>query len=184
MISSNPHAALSLDLPPVCRGFSANQRASRLDGTRGRLWLAGLSRARGDQYQLRTQFANTGQTGYLWLRNWYAIINYWVTVLVNSGGDHDRGDDVRRLRHGQLGQAQQQHRARARLWSGQYCDIVDMIVTHAYTVVAGRVRYFVLLNYSYKYWSIIKTRDSFGICSSWGFQNCPWKLNLTKNCLS
>ena len=27
---------------------------------------------------------------------------------------------------------------------------------------------------------MIKTRDSFGICSSWAFQNCPWKLNLTK----
>ena len=48
------------------------------------------------------------------------------------------------------------------------------------TIVAERVQYFVLLNYSYKSWSIIKTRDSFGICSSWVFQNCLLKLNLTK----
>ena len=49
-----------------------------------------------------------------------------------------------------------------------------------YTVVAERVWYFLLLNYSYKSWSIIKIRESSEICSSWGFQNCPWKLNLTK----
>ena len=48
-----------------------------------------------------------------------------------------------------------------------------------YTVVGKRVRYFVLLHNSYKYWSIIKTRDSFEIYVFWGFQNCPWKLNLT-----
>ena len=47
-------------------------------------------------------------------------------------------------------------------------------------VVARSLLYFVLLNYSYKYWSNIKTRDSFRICSSWGFKNCHWKLNLTK----
>ena len=35
-----------------------------------------------------------------------------------------------------------------------------------------------------KNWSIIKSKDSFGFCTSWGFQNCPWKLNLTKICLS
>ena len=35
-----------------------------------------------------------------------------------------------------------------------------------YTVVLIRVGYFVLLNYSYKSSSIIKTRDSFGICWS------------------
>ena len=66
------------------------------------------------------------------------------------------------------------------------------------TVVAERVRYFafsysltpamnwyfVLLNYSFKSWSIIKTRDSFRICLSWGFQNTPWKLNLMKIWLS
>ena len=33
-------------------------------------------------------------------------------------------------------------------------------------VVARSLLYFVLLNYSYKYWSNIKTRDSFRICSS------------------
>ena len=48
------------------------------------------------------------------------------------------------------------------------------------TVVAKRVRYFLLINNSYKNWSIIKSKDSFGICTSWGFQNCPWKLNLIK----
>ena len=37
---------------------------------------------------------------------------------------------------------------------------------YRYTVVAERVRYFVLLNYSFKSWSIIKTRDSFRICLS------------------
>ena len=42
-----------------------------------------------------------------------------------------------------------------------------------YTVVAQRVWYFVLLIYTNKSWSNIKTRESFGICSSWGFQNCP-----------
>ena len=63
-----------------------------------------------------------------------------------------------------------------------------------YTVVAETVAYFhlqyslklvlnwcfILLNYSCKSWSIIKIRDSFEICRSWGFQSCPWKLNLTK----
>ena len=38
--------------------------------------------------------------------------------------------------------------------------------------------------YSYKSWSIFKTKDSFVIYSSWAFQNCPWKLNLTKICKS
>ena len=33
-------------------------------------------------------------------------------------------------------------------------------------VVAERVRYFVLLNYSYNSWSIIKTRDMSEFCSS------------------
>ena len=33
--------------------------------------------------------------------------------------------------------------------------------------------YFVLINNSYKSLSIIKTRDSFGIYSSWGFQTVP-----------
>ena len=31
----------------------------------------------------------------------------------------------------------------------------------------------VLLNNSYNPWSTIKTRNRLGICSSWGFQNCP-----------
>ena len=53
-----------------------------------------------------------------------------------------------------------------------------------YKVVAEKVWYFVLLNYSFKSWSIIKTRDSFRICLSWGFQNTPWKLNLMKIWLS
>ena len=35
-------------------------------------------------------------------------------------------------------------------------------------------------NYSYKSWSIIKTRDRFGICWSWCFQNTPYMSNLTK----
>ena len=47
-----------------------------------------------------------------------------------------------------------------------------------------RVWSFLLLNYSYKSWSIFKTKDSFVIYSSWAFQNCPWKLNLTKICRS
>ena len=51
------------------------------------------------------------------------------------------------------------------------------------TVLLKRVQYFVLFNYSYKSWSIIKTRNNFGIYSSWGFQNCPWKLNMAKICL-
>ena len=43
-----------------------------------------------------------------------------------------------------------------------------------------RVPYFVLLNYSYKSWSIVKARDRFGICWSWRFQNTPYMSNLTK----
>ena len=49
-----------------------------------------------------------------------------------------------------------------------------------YSLILFMNRYFVLLNYSCKSWSIINTRDSFKICSSWGFQNWPWKLKLTK----
>ena len=48
------------------------------------------------------------------------------------------------------------------------------------TVLIKRVRYFVLLNYSCKSWSNFKTRDRFGICRSWGFQNTPYMSNLTK----
>ena len=40
------------------------------------------------------------------------------------------------------------------------------IMLPQYTVVFIRVGYFVLLNYSYKSWSIIKSRDSSEICSS------------------
>ena len=29
-------------------------------------------------------------------------------------------------------------------------------------------------------WSNWTPNDSFGICLSWGFQNCPWSLNLMK----
>ena len=54
----------------------------------------------------------------------------------------------------------------------------------SYSLTPAMNWYFVLFNNSSKFWSIIKNRDSFGICSSWGFQNCPWKLNLTKICLS
>ena len=57
-----------------------------------------------------------------------------------------------------------------------------------YTVVAERVRYFafsysltpamdwyfVLFNNSFKFWSIIITRDSFGILRTSRFQNSPW----------
>ena len=53
-----------------------------------------------------------------------------------------------------------------------------------YSLALVMNKYFVLLNYSCKYWSIIKARDSFKICSSWGFQNWPWKLYLTKICLT
>ena len=35
-----------------------------------------------------------------------------------------------------------------------------------YTVVAESSLYFVLLNYSYKPWSNVQNRDSFGICTS------------------
>ena len=83
------------------------------------------------------------------------------------------------------------------VWT-KYVNTVWRSSFKEYTVVAERVRYFafsysltpamdwyfVLFNNSFKFWSIIITRDSFGICSSWGFQNCPWKLNLTKICLS
>ena len=49
-----------------------------------------------------------------------------------------------------------------------------------YTVLVKRVRYFVLLNYSWKSWLIFKTSDRFGICWSWGFQNTPYMCNFTK----
>ena len=47
------------------------------------------------------------------------------------------------------------------------------------TVLAQRVEYFVLLYYSHKSWSIIKTRGRFKICWSWRFQNTPYMYNLT-----
>ena len=40
------------------------------------------------------------------------------------------------------------------------------IMLPQYTVVLIRVGYFVLLHYSYKFWSIIKTRDIFENCWS------------------
>ena len=68
----------------------------------------------------------------------------------------------------------------------QYTVLVKRVQYFAfsYSLTPAMNWYFVLFNNSFKFWSIIKTRDSFGICSSWGFQNCPWKLNLTKICLS
>ena len=54
------------------------------------------------------------------------------------------------------------------------------IISKRYTVLVKRVWYFVLLNYSCKSWSNFKTRDRFGICRSWGFQNTPYMSNLTK----
>ena len=53
----------------------------------------------------------------------------------------------------------------------------------AYTVLAQRVEYFVLLYYSHKSWSIFKTRGRFELCWSWLFQNTPFLYNLTKFCL-
>ena len=47
-----------------------------------------------------------------------------------------------------------------------YCVNVDKNMFKLHTVLVKRVRYFVLLNNSYKSWSIIKTRDSSEICSS------------------
>ena len=57
------------------------------------------------------------------------------------------------------------------------CSVTPLmnLRTFRYTVVARSSLYFVLLNYSYKYWPNIETRDSFRICSSWGFQNCHCK---------
>ena len=49
-----------------------------------------------------------------------------------------------------------------------------------YTVVEKSLWYFVLLYYSYKSWSIFKTRDRFEICWSWRFQNTPYMCKLTK----
>ena len=37
--------------------------------------------------------------------------------------------------------------------------------------------------FSYKSFSKLKSNDSFGICTSWGFRNTPWLLNLMKNWL-
>ena len=51
---------------------------------------------------------------------------------------------------------------------------------YRYTVVEKSLLYFVLLYYSHKSWSIFKTRDRFGICWSWRFQNTPYMSNLTK----
>ena len=59
-------------------------------------------------------------------------------------------------------------------------DIFTLQMVASYTVVLIRVGYFVLLNYSYKSWSIIKTRDRFENCWSWRFQNTPYMWNLTK----
>ena len=66
-------------------------------------------------------------------------------------------------------------------WKGKNKQIFAYILTNtSYTVVLIRVGYFVLLNYSYKSWSIIKTRDIFENCWSWRFQNTPYMSNLTK----
>ena len=51
---------------------------------------------------------------------------------------------------------------------------------YVHTVVEKSLWYFVLLYYSHKSWSIFKTRDRFGICWSWRFQNTPYMSNLTK----
>ena len=81
MISTNPHAAPSLVRVRARRVISANGRPSRLSPGQAGLWLAVRPGAVRDQYQVWTQFANTGQTGYLWLGKWYAIINYLVTLI-------------------------------------------------------------------------------------------------------
>ena len=64
-----------------------------------------------DHYQTCTQFANTRQTGYLWHRNWYAIITRTLT------SEHDWGLQWQ----WESGQAQQQllaprHTRQDRAW--------------------------------------------------------------------
>ena len=106
MISQNLHAASSLAATSQHSQLWTNQAPSRLpSGVRG-LWLAGSAVARWDHYQTWTQFANTRQTGYLWQRNWYAII----TLTLPLTSEHDWGLQWQ----WQPGQAQQQ-----RLASGQ-----------------------------------------------------------------
>ena len=106
MISQNLHAASSLAATSQHSQLWTNQAPSRLpSGMRG-LWLAGSAVARWDHYQTWTQFANTRQTGYLWQRNWYAII----TLTLPLTSEHDWGLQWQ----WQPGQAQQQ-----RLASGQ-----------------------------------------------------------------
>ena len=47
-----------------------------------------------------------------------------------------------------------------------------------------RVWSFVLLNYFYKSWSNLASRDSFGMLRMSRLQNCPWFWKLTKICRS
>ena len=85
MISQNPHAASSLAATSQHSQLWPNQPRSRLPSPLLRLGLAGTAVARWDHYQTWTQFANTRQTGYLWQRNWYAIITLALT------SEHDWG---------------------------------------------------------------------------------------------
>ena len=49
-----------------------------------------------------------------------------------------------------------------------------------YTVLGKRDRYFVLLNYTHKSCSNMKSMVIIGLCCSWGFRNTPWMLNFIK----
>ena len=87
MISQNLHAASPLAPPSQHSQRCPNQPRSRLPSLLLGLGLAGSAVARWDHYQTWTQFANTRQTGYLWQRNWYAII----TLTQALTGEHDWG---------------------------------------------------------------------------------------------
>ena len=63
-------------------------------------------------------------------------------------------------------------------WSESYrCTVLAERVGYfafSYSVTPAKNWYFVLFNNSLKFWSTIKTRDSFGICSSWKLDLSYW----------
>ena len=65
-------------------------------------------------------------------------------------------------------------------WNANACNDDERYVNGMYNVniiSASIIQYFVAETFAY---FVIKTRVSFRICLFWGFQNCPWKLNLSK----
>ena len=68
-------------------------------------------------------------------------------------------------------------------WNKQIIKNIKVLkrcVHFTYTVLGKRDRYFVLLNYTHKSCSNMKSMVIIGLCCSWGFRNTPWMLNFIK----